>query len=152
MGRNVTAIYRTHAVADLVRQELEAIGLSRGDIHIIPDQAQASGGDYQSHDDRLHDLHLPENDLRTYQNCVRRGDFVVSAEVADDGDIANVQKIMRRPEDEAYNLDLTDSDYADQTVYPRSDADPYTNLRGGSAERDPAYTDPYVRSYRRGAL
>ncbi|CAN5700059.1 hypothetical protein BH23PSE1_BH23PSE1_05970 [soil metagenome] len=37
MYRNVTAIYRSAQTAELVRQELEGLGISRGSIHVIPD-------------------------------------------------------------------------------------------------------------------
>lgn len=41
MTRNVTAVYRTHATADLVRRELEGLGISRGYIHVLPDDARS---------------------------------------------------------------------------------------------------------------
>ena len=37
MTRTVTAIYRTHAVANLVREGLAALGVDRHDIHVVPD-------------------------------------------------------------------------------------------------------------------
>lgn len=54
--------------------------------------------------DRLYDLHLPEDDLRTYQHAIRQGDYLVSAEV-EDGQVDRVQEAMRRPEAELHNIE-----------------------------------------------
>ena len=54
--------------------------------------------------DRLYDLHLPDDDLRTYQHAIREGDYVVSAEV-DDNQLERVKEIMRRPETEIHNIE-----------------------------------------------
>ncbi len=43
MHRNVTAIYRTHAVADLVRRELSEIGIAHRHILVIPDREYPRG-------------------------------------------------------------------------------------------------------------
>ena len=115
MQRAITAIYRTYAVADLVRNEIADLGVSRGYVHVVPDRddAVAAGS---SRDDsvmhELHDLDLPEDDIRTYQQAVRRGDYVVSANVDDDY-VERVMEIMRRPEEEAYNIDDVEEEYRD---------------------------------------
>ena len=113
MQRAITAIYRTHAVADLVRNEIADLGISRGYIHVVPDRDDAvAAGSYR--DDsvmhELHDLDLPEDDVRTYQQAVRRGDYVVSANVEDDH-VERVMEVMRRPEEEAYNIDEVEEEY-----------------------------------------
>ena len=122
MQRAVTAIYRTHAVADLVRKELADLGISRGHVSVIPDDpnrpvADAYRDDTQYNDD-LHDLHLPESDFRTYQQAVRRGDYVVSVNVNDDAHLDDITRIMRRPED-AYDIDELDTEYRDAEYIPR---------------------------------
>ncbi|MEC5414473.1 hypothetical protein, partial [Aurantimonas sp. C2-4-R8] len=151
MNRNVTAIYRTHAVADLVRQELEAEGLSRSDIHVIPDHDRgivAADDDDRRYFDAIHDLNLPDADARTYEASVRRGDYIVSVDAGDDR-VDRIQAIMRRPEAEAYNIDDLDAEFSNYDLLSprdpmRGTLDPA--LRG---ERDPAYTNPDMRSYRR---
>jgi hypothetical protein len=152
MNRNVTAVYRTYSVADLVRAELEALGISRSDIHVVPDSDLPAGTSGDRDDrrwsDKLHDLDLPDEDVRTYQSSVRRGDYVVSANV-DDSDVERVQQIMRRPEAEAYDLDARDAEFRDETVHPRSDTSRTAAELRAKRRRDPAYTDPYLRSYRR---
>jgi hypothetical protein len=155
MNLNVTAVYRTYSVADLVRAELEALGLSRSDIHVIPDSDLPAGTSGERADrrwsDKIHDLDLPDEDMRTYQSCVRRGDFVVSANV-DEDDVERVQQIMRRPEAEAYDLDARDSEFRDEMLHPHSDDSRTAAALRARRRRDPAYTDPYLRSYRRDEL
>lgn len=150
MNRNVTAVYRTHAVADLVRQELEAEGVSRSHIHVIPDHDRSTAADADNgrYNDEIHDLHLPDADARTYQSSIRQGDYVVSVHTDDDR-LERIQAIMRRPEAELHNLDARDTEFRDQELVAHSNAsrgpvDPA--MRG---ERDTAYTDPNLRSYRR---
>ncbi len=98
--------------------------------------------------DDLHDLHLPENDLRTYQQSVRRGDYVVSAEV-DEDEVVRVQEIMRRPEDEAYNLDTRDTEFQSETLHPHSAGATRTADERYLGRRDPADADAYSRTYHR---
>lgn len=154
MHRNVTAIYRTFATADLVRRELSSLGISSGDIRVVPDMDDPVGADGQradrTHADRLHDLHLPDDDLRTYQQSVRRGDYVVSAEV-DDSQVARVQEIMRRPEDEAYDLDQRSDEFRDAGLDPYSDPGMRATKDEWIGQRDAAHTDPFTRSYIRNA-
>jgi hypothetical protein len=155
MNRNVTAVYRTYSVADLVRAELEELGISRSDIHVIPDSDLPAGTSSERENrrwtDKFHDLDLPDEDVLTYQSCVRRGDYVVSANV-DEDDVARVQQIMRRPEAEAYDLDSRDAEFRGETIYPHSDSSRTAADLREKRRRDPTYTDPYLRSYRRDEL
>ena len=151
MNRNVTAVYRTHAVADLVRRELEAEGISRSHIRVIPDHDRTVGAadaDDQRYNDDIHDLHLPDADARTYQSSIRQGDYVVSVHTDDDR-VERIQAIMRRPEAEAYNLDARDTDFADQELVAHSNTSRGTVDPAMRGERDAAHTDPSLRSYRR---
>jgi hypothetical protein len=120
MQRAVTAIYPSADVAQLVRRELTELGVGNHDITILPDLDGSStfGGDPV---DRLHNLGLPEEDMRTYQQAIRNGDYVVSVEVDREDDLSRIQEIMRRPED-AYDLDQLDTQYADADFIPRQQA------------------------------
>lgn len=154
MHRNVTAIYRTHQVAALVRQELEQEGISPSAVHVVPDR-DAPVGDGGSRDDnrfydQLSDLQLPDADLKTYQHSVRNGDYVVSADV-DDSVVPRVREIMRRPEEEARNFAARDEEYSAETIVPHSTAMGTMRRPELSWEHDPAEEDPYLRSYRRDA-
>ena len=162
MARNVTAVYRTHSTAELVRRELEELGISRGYIHLLPDDARstsattttASPTTEHTHEGIEHsavmavvdDLHLPEDDTRTYKHCLHKGDHVVSVEV-DDDQVARVQEIMRRPEQEAYNLDARDEEFRDVDTFPRREG--YVADEARLGRRDAAVVDPYTRSYER---
>jgi hypothetical protein len=152
MHRNVTAIYRTHQVADLVRRRLLELGVADRHIHVIPDREEAlpASGDRDDRrfSDRLHDLHLPDEDLRTYQHSVRRGDYVVSVEIDDDSKLALTQEVMRRPEEETYAYDSRSAEFRNEGLIARSDARaPLPEDARG--ERDPDHVDPYTRGYRR---
>jgi len=115
MQRAVTAIYPSADVAELVRSELEQLGFAGHDITVLSGTAGTGGSD------RLYDLGLPEEDIRTYQQALQNGDYVVSVEVDDDTHLSRVQDVMRRPED-AYDLDELDSRYADADYIPRQQA------------------------------
>lgn len=151
MHRNVTAIYRTHAVADLVRRELEEAGVSRSAIRIVPDTDTPVGAEGHRADNRytddLHGLNVPDDDLRTYQHSVRNGDYVVSAEV-DDSIVPRAREIMKRPEAEARQFSARHEEYRNETVVPHSSA-AGTTRADQTWERDPSHEDPYLRSYQR---
>ena len=142
MQRAITAIYRTYAVADLVRNEIADLGVSRGYVHVVPDRDDTvAAGSYR--DDsvmhELHDLDLPPEDARIYQQAVRRGDYVVSANVDDDY-LDRVMEIMRRPEDEAYNIDEVENEYSDaEYVAPLAGAG-MTGMTGTDTTRDAGAT------------
>ncbi len=120
MQRAITAIYPSADVAELVRRDLEQLGIGGHDITILPDLGGSTGfsGDAM---DRLRGLGLPDQDARTYQQALQNGDYVVSVEVDDDDNLSRVQEIMRRPED-AYDLDELDSRYADSDYAPTQQA------------------------------
>lgn len=153
MQRAVTAIYRTYSVAELVRSELKDLGISAYSITIVPDSDSpvTTGSSRDVGDDaysRLHDLHLPESDIRTYQQAVRNGDYVVSVNVDDEAHLERVKEIMRRPED-AHDIDELDTKYASTVYEPRRDplAEGYDERHIG--RRDPAGDSPHTRSYSR---
>lgn len=212
MHRNVTAVYRTREVADLVQRGLKDIGIPAHDIHVIPDPAHdtaagrsgatATGGttsgmgagaaprgtaagagdttgmgttgagaavpqhpvgghdhalrdagyleagrDDPAHTDRLHDLHLPEDDVRTYQHCIRQGDYVVSAEV-DESKLDKVKAIMRRPEAEVHDIEHRSSEFRDADLVPHSKGRAHATDRPWSAKALPG-DDRYARTYSR---
>lgn len=191
MPRAVTAIYRAHATAALVRDELERLGLSRHAITVIPEGDGApdpaatgaggtavgtaggaymalvppngdavppgtyldtayAGGIHADAFDRLHDLHLPEEDTRIYQQAIRNGDVVVSVEVEEEADLARVEEIMRRPE-EAHDLDALTSRSGGGAYEPRRRPLGPDHDERWAGRRDETVSSPYTRSYVRGA-
>jgi len=126
MQRAITAIYPSADVAELVRRDLEQLGIAGHDITVLSGTGDASGSTTgtlgsSGGSDRLYDLGLPDEDIRTYVQALQNGDYVVSVEVDDDSDLGRVQDIMRRPED-AYDLDELDTRYADADYTPRQQA------------------------------
>ena len=105
MQRNVTALYRSHATVDLLCDELQGIGVSRGDIRVVPDQTEGLGhsglGSEPQPVAALHGLDLPDEDVRAYEDRVRSGDVLVSVQVDEDR-VPEVERIMRRPENFAH--------------------------------------------------
>ena len=152
MYRNVTAVYRTRETADLVRRGLEELGLSSSDIHVIPHRdhpvTEGTLREESDYSDRLHALHLPEDDLRTYQHCVRRGDYVVSAEV-EDRDLDRVKAVMRRPEEEAHHLESRAAEFRSEPVIPHSAGDTHALSEDERASVLAEHNDPYARTYER---
>ncbi|SFO88268.1 hypothetical protein [Tranquillimonas alkanivorans] len=151
MQRAVTAIYRTHQTAALVRNELDTLGVPRGYIHMIPETEdrlpEGSSRDVGPYNQEIHDLHLPEDDTRTYQQAVKNGDYIVSVDVEDNADLDRIKDIMRRPED-SRDIDALDTEYAGAEYIPfrHSDAPPYTE--GQRGVRDPG--SPGERGHLRG--
>lgn len=105
MRRNVTALYRSHATVDLLRRELEEIGLSLGDVRVVPDAVDGLGvvglGSPPQPIPSLHELDLPPEDVRAYEDRVRKGDVLVSVSV-DEDQVSRVEAIMRSPENFAH--------------------------------------------------
>lgn len=203
MHRNITAMYRTREVAEMVRHGLKEMGVSAQDIHVVPDPTDdtstdravgtsstttgmgagaapagtktaganasvmpndaaadrsaayhdgATANEDTSHSDRLHELHLPEEDLRTYQHAVRRGDYVVSVEIDDDNqDLDKVKQVMRRPEEETYHLENSGAEFSNESVIPHTSGEgrPYDDTK--RARHIAEHDDPYARTYERGA-
>lgn len=154
MHHVATAIYRTHAVAATVRDELKHLGIGGSDIHVLPEtDDRATPGARRSVDGynrQLHDLALPEDDVRTYQNAIADGDYLVSVEVDDDDQLDKVKAIMRRPE-EGHDIAARDEHYRDAPYEPyegASGAASTDEYRARRAEPGPG-EDNYVRGYSR---
>lgn len=98
--------------------------------------------------DALHDLHLPEEDTRIYQQAIRNGDYVVSVEVDEDADITRIQEIMRRPED-AHDLDELDASYRDADYAPRRRPVRVGYSDGMLGRRGEMQSSPHTRDYYR---
>ena len=146
MHRNITAIYRTHDVADLVRREIADLGISRSHIHVVPEGADTvSTGSYRdesTYREGLDHLGLPDSDRHTYEQAVRRGDHVVSVRVDDETHLDRIAEIMRRPE--AYDFDTVDEEF--RTVPPAERTAPTAAAPMGARDtRD--YGSRGVRAY-----
>ncbi len=101
-----------------------------------------------AHTDRLQELHLPENDPRTYQHCVRNGDYVVSVEV-DDARVEKVKAIMRRPETEAHDIEHRASEFRSEDLIAHSAGEGHMLNDEMRARRIAAGDDNLYRTYER---
>jgi uncharacterized protein (TIGR02271 family) len=120
MQRAITAIYPTHASAAEVCSALRRLGVQDSSIQMIPDAddlPQTGSRDISTYNSRLHDLDLPEADVRTYQQAIRNGDYVVSVTVHDDSRLDEVKSAMRDP-GHARDLDALDEEYRDAEYIP----------------------------------
>lgn len=160
MRRTVSALYRTHAVAREVHDKLTAAGISAGYIDVIPDRDEpvttGSYRDNQHYMDELHDLHLPHSDLATYQQVIRRGDYLVAVHVDDDADFDEIKRIMAHPEAVPYAE--RHAAYADEDLIGRTDYErggdivvPASEDRTLVGRYDSTYSSDDVRSYERDA-
>ncbi len=115
MHRAVTAVYPTETSAFEVVEELVRLGVSEGQITVVParstESALAAGpGNIDDAHRSLDRLDLPEEDTRTYLQAVRNGDFVVSVDVDDADRLERIKAIMRNP-GHARDLDALDEEY-----------------------------------------
>lgn len=101
MEQTISALYRDHDIADLVRHKLTDAGLSAGDISLIPDEANHSRNESgrQDYENQISKLSLPKNDTRTFVEAVNGGDHLVSVRADDSNhDIRRIREIMENPE------------------------------------------------------
>ncbi len=113
MSRTVTAIYRTADVADLVKREIEQLGVASHHVSVV--------GGADNADDVGH-FNLPHDEAVTYREAVRQGHYVVSAEVDDDR-TDKVAEIMRDPEG-GVDINSYEQDYRTRDTY-NDDLDTY---------------------------
>ncbi len=97
MSRTVTALYDTRAEAEAARQRLDA-EVDLGSARILDQQSHASGGP----DGSLNRVPLSHEDRPTFHEGIRRGGFMLTAEVRSHED---ADKIIRLLEESA-SVDL----------------------------------------------
>ena len=155
MTKTVTAIFRTHAVAATVRDKIKALGESGSSVTILPDDPAPLASSTHRDDDAIRaadHLHVPSDDKRTYQQAIREGHFVVSADV-DDDNVKAVTDIMRHPDTAAHAIDFDayEAEYRGRDDYdPALVPDTRTGTTTGAEwRRDPDYTGT-VRGYDNG--
>lgn len=97
MSRTVTALYDTRAEAEAARERLAA-EVDLGSAHILDQQSHAAGGK----DGSLNRLPLSHEDRSTFHEGIRRGGFLLTADVRGHED---ADKIIRLLEESA-SVDL----------------------------------------------
>jgi len=148
MHKNVTAIYRTHEIADKVRCKIGQLGLSNRQVHLVPDTTDIVAGnttrDENLYRDDLDHMGLPDNERHTYDSALKRGDYVVSVRVDRDDEhhLDRITEIMRHPE--AHDIDALDETFRD-TAGNASRTDAATRV--GRRDTDYDYRGSTVRGY-----
>ncbi|MBM2577953.1 hypothetical protein JQC91_16730 [Jannaschia sp. Os4] len=150
MTKTVTAIFRTHAIAATVRDKIKALGESGASVTILPDDpAPLAEGTRRSDDAIRHadSLHVPDADKRTYQQAIREGHFIVSADV-DDDHVSAVTDIMRHPDTTAHAIDFDayEAEYRGRPDYDPALIEPAGTTTGAEWRRDTTYAGT-LRAY-----
>lgn len=98
MSRTVTALYDTRAEAEAARQRLSsAVDVER--VKIIDKEA---GGSSKSGSGLLNNFHMSHDDRHAYHEGIRRGGFLLCAEVDGDEDPGEIIRIL----EESSSVDL----------------------------------------------
>ena len=89
MSRTITALFDTRADAEAGKQRLVAARVDASNISIHDKSDLSSGSDYSTHQDRgiwnsTKNAFLPDEDRHTYEEGIRRGGVLLTADV--DGD------------------------------------------------------------------
>ena len=101
MSRTITALFDTRADAEAGKERLKAARLDADHVHIHDQQsAGGTGQPYSTHQDvgmwgSIKNAFLPDEDRHTYEEGVRRGGFLLTADVDED----QVDEAVRALED-----------------------------------------------------
>ena len=101
MSRTVTALYDTRAEAEAARDRLAAAVDVEGRAQII-DKSSAGGSGEGSGSSSLHRMPLSHEDRHAYGEGIRRGGFMLCAEVDGDEDAGKIVRIL----EETSSVDL----------------------------------------------
>ena len=150
MTKHITAIYRTHAIAQEVKRTIEGLGIGGHHVTIVPDDPTAlTPGTHRDdhHVSRIDALNLPDDDQRTYKRAVREGNYVVSVKVDDDDHIARLEDAMRHPE-HGIDIDAYDTEYRAHPDYATDmERDRAIAARDGVYTRDTTRPATHARTY-----
>jgi uncharacterized protein (TIGR02271 family) len=127
MSRTVTALYDTRSEAETAKQHL-ASNFDTDSVKIID---QSSHGDDVNRGSFLSKLFGSHDDRHTYDEGIRRGSFLLCAEVDSDED---EQRIVRALEQtNSVDLDQRQSEYKSEGWQPRSETQGFMLGEGKSA-------------------
>lgn len=106
MSRTITALFDTKADADAGAERLRQAGVDAGHVSVHDHSTHKTDGDYSTTTDKglwasLRNAFVPHEDRHTYEEGIRRGGFLLSADVDDDKTPAAVKAL-----EEANSVDL----------------------------------------------
>lgn len=108
MSRTITALFDTRADAEAGKERLRAAGIDAAHVHVHDQSTHQTAGDYSTHQDQgtwasIKHAFLPDEDRHGYDEAIRRGGFVLTADVADHEEDDAVRAL-----DEASSVDIDD--------------------------------------------
>ena len=88
MSRTITAMFKTRADAEAGKERLAAAGIDASNVHIHDETTHQTSSAYSTHQDRgtwasIKHAFLPDEDRHTYEEGIRRGNAVLTADVGD---------------------------------------------------------------------
>jgi uncharacterized protein (TIGR02271 family) len=88
MSRTITAMFDTRADAEAGAARLRAAGIDASHIHVHDQSTHKTSGNYSTHQDQgtwasIKNAFLPDEDRHTYEEGMRRGGAVLTADVGD---------------------------------------------------------------------
>lgn len=105
MSRTITALFDTKADADAGAERLRQAGIDAGHVSVHDQTTHTSGTNSTSQDKGLwasvKNVFVPHEDRHTYEEGIRRGGFLLTADVDDDKTPAAVKAL-----EEANTVDL----------------------------------------------
>lgn len=142
MSRTITALFDTRADADAGAERLKQAGVDASHVSVHDETTHKTAGAYSDHKDQgmwasVKNALLPDEDRHAYEEGVRRGGFVLSADVADEHTDAAVKAL-----EEANSVDLDDrsaqwrQDGWDYPAAGAATAAAGTGLFGGTPKTD----------------
>lgn len=106
MSRTITALFDTKADADAGAERLRQAGVDASGVHVHDQSTHKTDGAYSTGKDKglwasLKNTFLPHEDRHTYEEGIRRGGFLLTADVDEDATPAAVKAL-----EEANSIDL----------------------------------------------
>ena len=106
MSRTITALFDTKADADAGAERLRQAGVDANHVNVHDQSTHKTTGAYSTGQDRglwasIKNVFVPHEDRHTYEEGIRRGGFLLTADVDDDKTPAAVKAL-----EEANSVDL----------------------------------------------
>lgn len=106
MARTITALFDTRADADAGAQRLRQAGIDAGHVNVHDQTSHKTAGAYSTSADKglwasIKNTFVPHEDRHVYEEGIRRGGFLLTADVDDDSTPAAVKAL-----EDANSVDL----------------------------------------------
>ena len=149
MSRTITALFDTKAAADAGAERLRQAGIDAGKVSIHDQTTHKTAGTYSTDEDRglwasIKNAFVPNEDRHTYEEGIRRGGFLLTADVDDD----NTPAAVRALEDaNSIDLDARAQEWRSDGWDYVAPLDDDTGYQVSHGSRDTELGGPRYRSY-----